>query len=154
MSKHRVVVLKIIANQLTVTEAAELYGLSRRQLHRLLARYREGGLEAVDPQSRRPKSNPRSTPPEVIERIVQLRGELIGRGLDAGPVTIGWHLNREQLPVPSNATIHRILTRAGLITPEPRLLEKPTHTTRPMAPEMTDVSRHKRHMSRDITWWT
>ena len=120
MSKHRVVVLKIIANQLTVTEAAELYGLSRRQLHRLLARYQEGGLEAVDPRSRRPNSNPRSTPPEVVERIVQLRGELVGRGLDAGPVTIGWHLNREQLPVPSNATIHRILTRAGLVTPEPR----------------------------------
>jgi transposase InsO family protein len=120
MSKHRVVVVKIVAGQLTVTEAAEQYGLSRRQLHRLLARYQEGGLEAVDPRSRRPNSNPRSTPPEVVERIVQLRGELVGRGLDAGPVTIGWHLNREQLPVPSNATIHRILTRAGLVTPEPR----------------------------------
>jgi transposase InsO family protein len=120
MSKHRVVVLKIVANQLTVTEAAEQYGLSRRQLHRLLARYREGGIEAVDPHSRRPNSNPRSTPPEVVERIVQLRGELVGRGLDAGAVTIGWHLNREQLPVPSHATIHRILTRAGLVTPEPR----------------------------------
>ena len=120
MSKHRVVVLKIVAGQLSVTEAAEQYGLSRRQLHRLLARYREGGLEAVDPRSRRPKSNPRSTPPEVIERIIQLRGELVARGLDAGPVTIGWHLDREQLPVPSNATIHRILTRAGLVAPEPR----------------------------------
>ena len=120
MSKHRVVVLKIVAGHLSVTEAAEQYGLSRRQLHRLLARYREGGLEAVDPRSRRPKSNPRSTPPEVIERIIQLRGELVARGLDAGPVTIGWHLDREQLPVPSNATIHRILTRAGLVAPEPR----------------------------------
>lgn len=120
MSKHRVVVLKIIAEQLTVTEAAEQYGISRRQLHRLLARYREGGLDAVDPQSRRPKSNPRSTPPEVADRIVQLRRELTARGLDAGPVTIAWHLEREDLHTPSHATIHRILTRAGLVTPEPR----------------------------------
>lgn len=120
MSKHRVVVLKIVAGQLTVAEAAELYGLSRRQLQRLLARYREGGLEAVDPQSRRPKTNPRSTPTEVVDRILQLRAELIARGLDAGPVTIGWHLDREGLHVPSPATIHRILTRAGLVTPEPR----------------------------------
>jgi transposase-like protein len=52
MSKHRVVVLKIIAKQLTVTEAAEKYGLSRRQLHRLLARYRDEGLDAVEPRSR------------------------------------------------------------------------------------------------------
>ena len=120
MSKHRVVVLKIVAQQLTVTEAAERYGISRRQLQRLLARYRDGGIEAVDPQSRRPKSNPRATPPEVVERIVHLRRELVARGLDAGPVTIGWHLDRECLPTPSNATIHRILTRAGLVTPEPR----------------------------------
>ena len=56
MSKNRVVVLKIVAKQLTVAEAAEQYGLSRRHLHRLLARYREDGLEAVDPQSRRPKT--------------------------------------------------------------------------------------------------
>src|SRR6478736_672536 len=120
MSKHRVVVLKIVAGQITVTEAAELYGLSRRQLHRLLARYREGGLEAVDPRSRRPKSNPRSTPPEVVERVIELRRELVARGLDAGPVTIGWHLEREGLHIPSPATIHRILTQAGLVTPEPR----------------------------------
>jgi transposase InsO family protein len=120
MSKHRVVVLKIVAKQLTVTEAAELYGISRRQLQRLLGRYREGGIEAVDPLSRRPKSNPRSTPPEVVERIVQLRGELTARGLDAGPATISWHLEREHLSAPSNATIHRILTRAGLVAPEPR----------------------------------
>ncbi|WP_396129977.1 integrase core domain-containing protein [Agromyces aerolatus] len=33
----------------------------------------------------------------------------------------------------------------------PQVLENRTPTTRPMAPEMTDVSRHARHMSRDIT---
>ena len=120
MSKHRVVVLKVIAKQLTVAEAAEQYGLSRRHLHRLLARYRAGGLEAVDPRSRRPNSNPRATPPEVTDRIIGLRGELVASGLDAGSVTIAWHLEQESLPVPSHATIHRILTRAGLVTPEPR----------------------------------
>jgi len=120
MSKHRVVVLKIVSKQLSVTEAAELYGLSRRHLHRLLARYRAGGIEAVDPQSRRPKTNARATPPEIVERVVRLRMSLLGNGLDAGPATIAWHLEREGLHVPSNATIHRILTRAGLVTPEPR----------------------------------
>jgi len=33
VSKHRVAVLKIIAKQLTVTEAAAEYSISRRQLH-------------------------------------------------------------------------------------------------------------------------
>ncbi|MES2171434.1 MAG: DDE-type integrase/transposase/recombinase [Actinomycetota bacterium] len=44
MSKHRVVVLKIVAKQLTVSEATAEYGISRRLLHRLLARYRQEGL--------------------------------------------------------------------------------------------------------------
>ncbi len=154
MSKHRVVVLKIVAQQLTVAEAADLYGLSRRHLHRLLARYREGGLEAVDPQSRRPKSNPRATPFEVTERILQLRGELVARGLDAGPVTIGWHLDREQLPVPSNATIHRILSRAGLITPEPRKRPRSSYVrfeaAQPNETWQSDFTHWRLHTGTDI----
>jgi hypothetical protein len=40
--------------------------------------------------------------------------------LDAGPVTIAWHLEREGLRSPAPATISRILTRAGLVSPQPR----------------------------------
>lgn len=127
MSKHRVVVLKIVAGQLTVTEAAEQYGVSRRHLHRLLARYREDGLDAVDPCSRKPKSNPAATSREVRDRIITLRRELTARGLDAGPVTIAWHLEREGHPPPSTSTIRRILHAAGLVTPEPRKRPKSSY---------------------------
>ena len=120
MSKHRVVVLKVVAKQLTVAEAAAEYGISRRQLHRLLARYRQDGLEAVEPRSRRPHSNPAATADTVRDRIIELRQGLTGNGLDAGPVTIAWHLEQENLPAPSTSTIRRILHSAGLVTPEPR----------------------------------
>jgi transposase InsO family protein len=40
--------------------------------------------------------------------------------LDAGPSTIRWHLLQGQLPVPSEATIWRILVRGGFVVPEPR----------------------------------
>ncbi|HYJ51120.1 MAG TPA: leucine zipper domain-containing protein, partial [Microbacterium sp.] len=73
MSKYRVVVLKIVAEQLTVAAAAAQYGISRRHLHRLLARYRGGGLEAVEPRSRRPHTNPTATPEEVRDRIIGMR---------------------------------------------------------------------------------
>jgi hypothetical protein len=46
MSRSRVAVLQIVSKQLTVTAAAAEFGISRRHLHRLLVRYREGGLEA------------------------------------------------------------------------------------------------------------
>lgn len=127
MSKHRVVVLKIIAQQLSVAEAATEYGISRRQLHRLLARYRQGGLEAIQPRSRRPHSTPTATPDASRTRIVELRQQLTSKGLDAGPVTIAWHLEQEGLRVPSTSTIRRILHAAGLITPEPRKRPKSSY---------------------------
>jgi transposase InsO family protein len=120
MSKHRVVVLKVVSRELSATAAAAAYGMNRQHLQRLLRRYREGGLEALDPRSRRPRTSPQRTPDGVRARIVALRTELTARGLDAGPVTIAWHLGREGQPVPSVSTIRRILHAAGLVTPEPR----------------------------------
>jgi len=106
--------------QLSVTGAAAEYGYSRRQLHRLLALYREGGLDALEPRSRRPRTNPAATPPVIRERVIALRTWLTANGSDAGPVTIRWHLEQEGLNPPAAATISRILQQAGLITPEPR----------------------------------
>jgi transposase InsO family protein len=120
MSRARVAVLKVVSNQLSATAAAAEYGFSRRHLHRLLARYREGGLEALEPRSRRPRTTPIATPETVRQRVIELRGELTTDGLDAGPITIAWHLEREGHKPPAPATISRILTQAGLITPQPR----------------------------------
>jgi transposase InsO family protein len=52
--------------------------------------------------------------------VIELRTQLTANGLDAGPVTIAWHLEREGLKAPAPATISRILTRAGLVSPQPR----------------------------------
>lgn len=120
MSHVRVAVLKVVSQQATVGEAAREIGLSRRQLQRYLARYREGGLEALEPRSRRPRTNPNRTPEPIRRRVVELRLALAGQGLDAGPLTIAWHLEREGLAAPSASTIRRILHGAGLIRPEPR----------------------------------
>ncbi|MGN8024579.1 IS481 family transposase [Microbacterium sp. 22242] len=120
MSKHRVVVLKIIAGQLTVTAAACEYGLSRQYLHVLLARYRKEGLDGLEPHSRAPLTSPQTTTTRVRDRVIELRQQLTSNGLDAGPVTIAWHLREEGLRAPSTSTIRRILHTAGLVTPEPR----------------------------------
>ena len=120
MSKPRVAVLKVVTKQLSVTDAAARYGYSRQHLHRLLARYRVGGLDAVDPRSRKPLSNPQAVSQEVRDLIVATRLRLTGQGLDAGPVTLAWHLEQGGHTAPSTATIRRILHAAALITPEPR----------------------------------
>jgi transposase InsO family protein len=120
MSRARVAVLKVISKELSVTAAAAEYGYSRQHLHRLVARYQAGGLDAVEPRSRRPLSNPRATEEKVREFIVRTRLELTAAGWDAGPVTIAWHLEQAGLHVPSTSTIRRILHAAGLVIPEPR----------------------------------
>jgi transposase InsO family protein len=120
MSKHRVAVLKVVSQQLSVTAAAADSGMSRGHLHRLLRRYRDGGLDALEPRSRRPLTNPRRTPDGVRARIVELRRELTAAGLDAGPATIAWHLGRAGVRAPATSTIRRILHAAGLVVPEPR----------------------------------
>ena len=120
MSKARVIVLSVVQQGLTKAEAAARYDVSWRWVHTLVTRYQAGGLEAVEPRSHRPKSNPRQTPPEIAERITALRQDLIAAGLDAGPLSIAEHLRREGQHPPSTSTIRRILHTAGLVTPQPR----------------------------------
>jgi transposase InsO family protein len=133
MSLARVAVLHVVSKQLTVTAAAAEYGISRRHLHRLLARYRQDGLDALEPRSRRPKTTPIATPEDIRERVIGLRVQLIADGLDAGPHTIAWHLEREGHKPPAPATISRILHQAGLITPQPRKRPRSSYTRFEMA---------------------
>jgi transposase InsO family protein len=119
--------------QLTVTAAAAAHGISRRHLQRLLARYRAGGLDALEPRSRRPKTTPIATPEDIRERVIGLRVQLIADGLDAGPHTIAWHLEREGHKPPAPATISRILHAAGLVTPQPKKRPRSSYTRFEMA---------------------
>ncbi len=67
-----------------------------------------------------PPHQPQRHPPAVVDRVLQLRHELLDYGADAGPHTIAAILHRELPDPPGVTTIWRILTRAGTITPEPR----------------------------------
>ena len=120
MSKRRAVVLAVVVEGLSQAGAARRYELSEATVSRWLARWRDEGDAAFEPKSRRPKSSPNRVPTEVVERIVNLRVELAGAGLDAGPVTIAWHLEHHHGVVVSISTIRRWLLSAGLIIPEPK----------------------------------
>ena len=90
-------------------------------------------MDALEPRSRRPKTTPIATPETVRQRVIELRVGLSADGLDAGPHTIAWHLEREGLPAPSTSTIRRILHAAGLITPQPRKRPRSSYTRFEMA---------------------
>jgi transposase len=116
----RYVVKAVVLEGLSVREVAAAHGVSRSWVYECLARYRAEGDLGLFPRSRRPHSSPSRVAAEVEDQIVALRKDLAGQGLDAGPHTIAWHLAGRGDPVPSVATIWRVLRRRGLITPQPQ----------------------------------
>jgi transposase InsO family protein len=111
-----------------VAEVAADHGVSRSWLYELLARYREGGDDGLRPRSRRPHRSPTRTAAPVEDEIVRWRKRLTDQGLDAGPATIHAHLSRRDGPLPSVATIWRILARRGFIAPQPRKRPRSSYT--------------------------
>ena len=104
---------------MSVTEAATRFNVSRRWIHTLLARYHTGGLGALEPQSRAPRSSPHATPPALRATILELRATLKRDGLDAGAQSIHDRLSREHPHPPSVSTIWRLLRADGAVTPQP-----------------------------------
>ena len=119
-SRSQVIILSLLHEGLSPTQAAHRFGVSREWIYQLLARYKEGGLEALEPRSRRPKNNPRALSPELRAEIIRLRGHLLAHGLDAGAASIAWHLRQRNNSSPALSTIWRILRAEGLVTPEPK----------------------------------
>ena len=119
-SKSQVIVLTLIHERLSPSQVATRFGVSRQWVHRLLVRYKAGGLEALEPRSRRPKTNSRALSPELRAQIIALRRGLLAQGLDAGAASIAWHLREGKLHTPALSTIWRILRAAGLVSPEPK----------------------------------
>ncbi len=118
MSKRRLVITAVLSGQ-SQSEVARSYGVSQGWISRLMARYRAEGPAAFEPRSRAPKASPGATAPASVELVLRLRKQLEEAGLDAGADTIGWHLQHRHQTMVSRATINRILTRAGAVTPDP-----------------------------------
>lgn len=119
MALGRYVVDAVVLEGRSPTELARSHNISRSWIYELVARYRAGGYDALEPRSRRPHSCAHQTAPAVARAILALRARLIAAGHDAGPQTIAHHLRRRRTVVPSLATIWRVLRRAGVITPQP-----------------------------------
>ncbi len=123
------VVHAVLIEKRSVREVARSHGVSKTWLYELLARHRAGGLEALAPRSRRPRSSPTRVPAAVEDEIVLLRKRLSEDGWDAGAQTIWSHLaERHDGSAPcSVSSVWRILTRRGFVTPEPHKRPKSSY---------------------------
>ena len=96
--------------------------VSPKTFYKYLARFALEGVEGFYPRTRRPLASPTRLSAEVEDVILRARKELDGDGWDAGAEQIGfWIADRLQdpgcwspgAPVPSRATINRVLERRG-----------------------------------------
>jgi transposase InsO family protein len=95
--------------------------ISRQTFYKFRARFDAEGIYGLKDRSRRPVSSPGQTSAEVEELVLRRRKQLLEQGLDHGPQSIRWSLQRDGYPgLPSPSTIWRILTRHGVITPQPQ----------------------------------
>ncbi|WP_245797214.1 IS481 family transposase [Corynebacterium aquilae] len=114
-------------NGQSVTAIAKALNLSRQTIYTILRAYEQHGEQGLKPQSTRPHTSPQRTTPTTITRIINLRRTLTQQGLDAGPETIRWHLIQQGHHAPAASTIHRILTKEGLVTPHPKRRPKSSY---------------------------
>ena len=125
--RNRAIVDAILAG-MPVAEAARRHGVTRQWAHELKRRYEKDGEAGLLPRSRRARRIANKTDGRLAERIVAIRRELTARGLDAGAESIAARLERDGATSPANSTIHRILTDAGLVRPEPKKRPKSSYT--------------------------
>ena len=88
-----------------VAEFCRRQQISRQTFYKFRARFKEEGLEGLTDRSRRPLSSPGQTSAEVEELVLRQRKQLLEQGLDHGPHSIRWSLQRQG--------------RAGLLLPRP-----------------------------------
>ena len=119
----------------TITELAARYGVSRRTLHKWLARHNVGGADGLVDQPRTPLHSPQETDEDVVAKIIAFRK----RFPFMGPRKIIARLTElhPRVPWPAASTAGDILRRAHLVTPR-RRRNPPAHPLRaravPLAP--------------------
>jgi transposase len=100
MESARYLVRSVVFEQRSVRAVAAQHGVSKTWLYELVARYKAGGDDALEPRSKRPKSSPKRISAALEDEIVQLRKTLAEEGFDAGAVTIQAHLERRHGKAP------------------------------------------------------
>lgn len=120
MSKNKVVILAATIQNLSVSEVAKRYEVSPSWVYRLLKRYQKVGEAAFEPGSKTALTNPNALDQATKEEIVQLRRELLAKGLDAGAQSISYRLVERHGTAPALSTIWRCLRQHGLVVADPR----------------------------------
>ena len=116
-------VLAVIGDGRTVSEVSRDWGVSRRTMHRWLARYEGDGLEGLKNRSHRPAQSPHQMPPAAEAMVLEMRRSHPYWGARR----IAFELARKRVEAaPSESAVYRCLVRAAVIDPISRQRRRET----------------------------
>jgi putative transposase len=131
MHQRRLFVNAVFERRLTVSKLCELFQISRKTGYKWLRRcVGEQGWSGLADRSRRPHSNSRAVPDEVVRRLVRMRDEHPSWGARKLAAWLAWREPHWELPAPS--TITEILKRNGLVR-DRRVRHRAPPRTAPLA---------------------
>lgn len=121
-------VARTLANDLVRiprAQAAQMIGLSKRQLQRIVRRYREEGITGLRFRPRRPHTTPRNkTPADIETRVIDIR-RATGFGSEQLATIVNASLRVEDRGHwISDTTCYNILARNGLVEAERRAMRR------------------------------
>lgn len=119
---QRLVVVRAVLAGSSAREVAARHVVSKSQVYEWVARYRQGGAEALVPRSRRPALSPGQTTAGLEDAIVAVHKERFGRW---GAKKIRATLLEQGHCVPAVSTVHAVLVRRGLVTVRTRARRPP-----------------------------
>lgn len=117
---HAIVITLSSVGRIKRQKAAQSIGMSKRQLQRMVRRFREEGIPGLRHKSRKPHNSPNKTPGWLEEMIVKVREET---GFGSFPISsiINMSLEKQSRIERINPrTITRVLARKGIIESEKR----------------------------------
>lgn len=111
MSERRLLI-EVLAEGVSVSEAARALGISRKTAYKWLARHREGGFAALADRSRARHVQEHATSEVVRDLLIGLR-----KRTGSGPRQLLWLARREgwDIELPAVSTVSSILKKAGLV---------------------------------------
>ena len=127
MELARYLVDAVVLEGRSCREVARAHGVSKSWVAKLVARYRDGGYDAITARSKAAHKVANRSSGELEDRVVRIRKQLTDDGFDAGAQTIHYHLSLSDPSPPSTSTIWRILKRRGFVMPQPHKRPKSSY---------------------------
>lgn len=98
----------IIDKEITIKKMVKVCPFSERTIKYWLAKYRKHGLEGLEHQSTRPKTNPKETSIRIKEKIIELR-----KKTKLSAIKLHWKLKKQNILI-HERTIGKLLKNEGL----------------------------------------